>query len=102
MEFNYPISAIAGRNGAGKSTLIAIACCAYHAPKNGYKPQKRNQPYYTFKDFFIQRPEENSVNEDVVIRYQFAVDSLSDKKKYPDGKGIGFQLRKKKRKRKVE
>lgn len=95
MDFNYPISAIAGKNGAGKSTLIALACCAYHSQKGGYKPQKRIQPYYTFKDFFIQRPEENSANEDVVIRYKFAVDNFSDKKKYPDGKGIGFQLRKK-------
>lgn len=95
VSLNYPISAIAGKNGAGKSTLIAIACCAYHNAKSGYKPAKRNQPYYTFKDFFIQRPEENSANEDIQIRYNFALDTWADKKKFPDGKGIGYQLRKK-------
>ena len=37
MSIDYPISAIAGRNGAGKSTILALACCAYHNSKNGFK-----------------------------------------------------------------
>ncbi|WP_081682137.1 ATP-dependent nuclease [Pseudacidovorax intermedius] len=94
VDINYPILAVAGKNGAGKSTLIAIACCAYHNAKNGYRPQKRNQPYYTFRDFFIQRPEEALATEDITIKYTFALDNF-DKSKYPDGKALGYQLRKK-------
>jgi len=37
VEFNYPISVVAGKNGTGKSTLLAIAACAYHNKENGFK-----------------------------------------------------------------
>ena len=40
ITFEYPITAIAGRNGAGKSTILALACCAYHNVKNGFKLPK--------------------------------------------------------------
>ena len=30
IEFNYPITAIAGSNGSGKSTLLALISCAFH------------------------------------------------------------------------
>jgi len=58
IDFNYPISAIAGINGSGKSTLLAIAACAYHNRRNGFIPDDRVLPYYTFKDFFLQTCDE--------------------------------------------
>lgn len=91
MAIEYPIVAIAGKNGAGKSTLIAIACCAYHNQKTGFKLARRKNTYYTFSDFFIQHTAEKSP-EGVGIKYKFAVDTL-DKAKYPDGKAIAFQRR---------
>lgn len=58
ITFQYPITAIAGRNGAGKSTILALACCAYHNSKTGFRLPKRKNTYYTFSDFFIQHSEE--------------------------------------------
>lgn len=58
MSIDYPISAIAGRNGAGKSTILAMACCAYHNRKDGFKLRQRRNAYYTFSDFFVQHTEE--------------------------------------------
>lgn len=90
--FDYPIAAIAGKNGAGKSTLIAIACCAYHNEKSGFKLPRRANSYYTFKDFFIQHTEEKSP-DGVSIEYNFAMDNFKDLSEFPDGKGIGYQER---------
>jgi predicted ATPase len=45
VHFDYPITAIAGKNGAGKSTILALACCAYHNHKNGFRLPKRKLPY---------------------------------------------------------
>lgn len=58
LNFNYPIAAIAGENGSGKSTLLALATCAFHNAKTGYRVQGRKNTYYTFSDFFIQNKEE--------------------------------------------
>ena len=60
LSLEYPITAIAGKNGAGKSTILALACCAFHQNKNGFKLPKRRNSYYTFSDFFIQNAEEAS------------------------------------------
>jgi predicted ATPase len=92
MSIEYPITAIAGKNGAGKSTLIAIACCAFHNQKSGFKLARRKNSYYTFSDFFIQHTAEKSP-DGVSIQYFFAVDTMADKSKYPDGKAIAFQRR---------
>jgi len=58
VDFTYPITAIAGRNGSGKTTVLALAACAFHGFRDGYRLPHRNQPYYTFKDFFIQTEDE--------------------------------------------
>lgn len=58
VEFAYPIAAVAGENGSGKSTLLAIAACAFHNKKDGFKLSDRKTPYYTFSDFFIQSKDE--------------------------------------------
>ena len=58
IEFEYPISAIAGVNGSGKSTILAIASCAFHNHPGGFTPPLRKQSYYTFRDFFIQSADE--------------------------------------------
>lgn len=92
ISFSYPITAIAGKNGAGKSTVLALACCAYHNKKDGYKPPKRKLPYYTFSDFFIQHTEEIPP-QGLDIRYAIAYDKWKKNEHFPEGKGIGVQRR---------
>lgn len=94
MEMSYPISAIAGKNGSGKSTLLAMACCAYHNREDGYCPNDRNKPYYTFSDFFIQTADENKI-EGVEIWYSSVNHWRTRNGKEYDG--IGSQRRYKKR-----
>jgi predicted ATPase len=71
INFNFPITAIAGKNGAGKSTVLALACCAYHNRRDGYKLPKRKTAYYTFSDFFVQHSEEIPP-QGIDIRYGIA------------------------------
>lgn len=96
MTLDYPITAIAGRNGAGKSTALAIACCAYHNDSGGFKLKNRQYPYYTFSDFFIQHTEEVPP-QGIEIRYIFALNSWKKSDKHPNGVGLGFQKRWKKK-----
>jgi len=92
IAFQFPIVAIAGRNGAGKSTVLALSCCAYHNHKNGYKLPKRRDPYYTFSDFFIQHSEELPP-QGIEIYYQFAYNNWKKTESRPDGIGLGYQKR---------
>lgn len=94
ISFQYPITAISGRNGAGKSTLLALACCAYHNNKSGFKLPKRTTPYYTFSDFFIQHSEEVPP-QGIDIYFGFA-HKWKKSDRFPDGIGIGLQKRSKK------
>lgn len=94
IEFTYPITAFAGVNGAGKSTILALACCAYHANKTAFKLPRRKYPYYTFSDFFIQHREEQAP-DGIEIYYTFALDSFKKSGQNPDGKGLGYQIRRK-------
>lgn len=95
IKFEYPITAVAGKNGAGKSTILALACCAYHNEKSGFKLARRKTSYYTFSDFFIQHSAEVPP-EGIEIRYGFAHDNWKPTDRFPEGKGIGYQVRKKK------
>lgn len=92
MQLNYPITAIAGRNGSGKSTILAIACCAYHNHKNGFKIKQGRNSYYTFSDFFIQHTEEVPP-QGIEIYYQFAHNNWRKNDNLPEGVGLGFQKR---------
>lgn len=92
LNFEYPITAIAGKNGTGKSTILALAACAYHNDSNGFKLPTRKGYYYTFSDFFIQSPEEISP-DGIVIRYFIAHDKWKPTGHFPDGKGVGMQKR---------
>lgn len=92
ISFEYPITAIAGKNGAGKSTILALACCAYHNIKGGFKLPKRNTSYYTFSDFFVQHTEEVPP-QGIDIRYLFAVNNLKKTEAHPNGEGLGYQRR---------
>lgn len=92
IELNYPITAFAGVNGAGKSTILALASCAYHAPKDSFKLPRRKYPYYTFSDFFIQHREEQAPNG-VEIQYTIAFDNWKKSEHHPEGKGLGMQIR---------
>lgn len=94
IKFQYPITAIAGKNGAGKSTILALACCAYHNNKNGFKLPKRKNTYYTFSDFFIQHTEEVPP-EGINIEYYIAHNKWKKSSSFPDGIGIGMQRRRK-------
>lgn len=96
LDINYPIVAIAGKNGAGKSTVLAIAACAFHNSKTGFKLAKRASPYYTFSDFFIQHKDEVSP-QGIEIRYAIAYDNWKPVDTLPKGVGIGNQIRKKKK-----
>lgn len=96
MTIDYPISAIAGRNGAGKSTMLAMACCAYHNRKNGFKLKQRCNSYYTFSDFFVQHPEEVPP-QGIEIFYLIAHDAWKKSERAPDGKGIFYQKRSKRK-----
>ena len=96
INFQYPITAIAGRNGAGKSTILALACCAYHNTKDGFKLPKRHNSYYTFSDFFIQHPDEVPP-QGIVIEYDIAYDKWKKTAALPSGVGIGMQRRHKKK-----
>ena len=95
IPLQFPITAIAGRNGAGKSTILAIACCAYHNNKSGFKLPRRSTTYYTFSDFFIQHSDEVSP-QGIVIYFGFAYDKWKKSTKFPEGIGIGLQKRSKK------
>ena len=92
IQFSYPIVAIAGRNGAGKSTLLALACCAYHNKSTGYKLPKRRYSYYRFSDFFIQHSEEVPP-QGIEIFYLFAHNNLRKSDTFPQGIGLGYQKR---------
>lgn len=94
IKFEYPITAIAGRNGAGKSTILALACCAFHNLKSGFKLPKRKNSYYTFSDFFLQHSEEVSP-EGVEIAYAIAYDNWKKSTSVPTGVGLGIQRRRK-------
>jgi len=94
IRFEYPITAIAGKNGAGKSTILALACCAYHNHKNGFKPPKRKSPYYTFSDFFVQHTEEIPP-QGIEIFFWFAHNKWKKTTSLPGGVGIAYQKRSK-------
>ncbi|KAB0664031.1 AAA family ATPase [Oryzomonas japonica] len=94
ITFQYPITAIAGRNGAGKSTILALACCAYHNTKNGFKLPKRKNTYYTFSDFFVQHSEEIPP-QGIEIKYYIAHNNWKKSPALPEGVGIGMQRRRK-------
>lgn len=90
LELTYPISVIAGENGSGKSTLLAIAACAFHNRKLGYKLKDRSKPYYTFSDFFIQTNDEIPISG-IKIGYQIRLDRWNG---VPPG--LAWQYREKK------
>ena len=96
ITFEYPITAIAGKNGSGKSTILALACCAYHNNKDGFKLPKRKNTYYTFSDFFIQHDSE-TYPEGITIMYQFAHNKWYKSETIPTGVGLGWQRRWKKK-----
>lgn len=90
INFNYPISVIAGKNGSGKTTILALAACAYHNEVDGFKLPKRNNSYYTFSDFFIQSEEERAI-EGILIQYHIFYNKWNKKPK----ERVGVQVRKK-------
>lgn len=90
--FDYPISAFAGSNGSGKSTMLALAACAFHNSKAGYKAPLQKQTYYTFGDFFVQSDDETPI-QGVKIRYGIRHNNW--RAKSPEG--LNFQERKKRK-----
>lgn len=94
IKFSYPLSAIAGRNGSGKSTVLALAACAYHNDARGWRLPGRPVSYYRFSDFFVQTQDEVPV-EGVSIHYQIRFDRWKPDESMPDGRGDGWQVRRK-------
>lgn len=81
IDFNYPITVIAGANGIGKTTILQTLACLYHNEeerkktnkKSKFKPyrfttSKNQKAYYTFSDFFIQK---RNSSEECEIEYEF-------------------------------
>lgn len=89
-QFDYPITAIAGKNGCGKSTVISLAACAFHNKKNGWHLPDRKTSYYTFSEFFIQAHGERPL-DGIHIRYQIHHDNWLPSPGMPEGRGIGWQ-----------
>ena len=96
IEFNYPISVIAGRNSSGKSTILALAACAFHNHKKGFHLPDRRLTYYTFSDFFIQTSEEIPP-EGIEIFYRFRHDGWKISKRNQTKVGNLYQKRAKKK-----
>jgi predicted ATPase len=97
VDFQYPITAIAGRNGSCKTTVLGIAACAFHnSDENGFKLPGRKRPYYTFSDFLIQTKEESALGR-IQIRYKILYNNWKPSERFPDGIGEGWQVRIKKR-----
>ncbi len=94
--FTYPISAIAGKNRSGKSTVLALAACAFHNSKDGFRLPERMTPYYTLSDFFIQSAEEVPP-QGIVIAYRILNNNWRRSSRAPDGRGNLFQGRYKKK-----
>lgn len=96
LDFDYPITAIAGKNGVGKSTVLALACCAFHAKKDSFKLPNRRNHYYTFVDFFIQHAEDIPP-EGIGISYGIAHNNWRTSESFPNKECLGYQTRKKKK-----
>jgi predicted ATP-dependent endonuclease of OLD family len=96
LNLDFPITAIAGKNGTGKSTILAISCCGFHNKSKGFKLSNRKQNYYTFADFFIQHSEDVPP-EGIKIYYSIAHNNWRKSEKIPNGSGVAFQLRHKKK-----
>ncbi|WP_425477463.1 AAA family ATPase [Stenotrophomonas terrae] len=94
IQFKYPLSAISGRNGSGKSTVLALAACAFHGKPTGWRLPGRTLPYYRFSDFFVQAHGEVPV-DGIELRYGIHYDQWKATENMPDGKGMGYQVRKK-------
>ena len=94
IDFKYPLSVVAGKNGTGKTTLLAIAACSYHNNLDGYKLPDRKNTYYTFQDFFVQSSKEIPV-DGIIIKYGILYNNWKKSIRNPEGKGLGFQHRKK-------
>ncbi|MEH6466660.1 MAG: AAA family ATPase [Porticoccus sp.] len=96
LDLKYPITAISGKNGSGKSTLLAMACCAYHNKKSGFRLPNRRTSYYTFADFFVQHAEDVPP-EGIEMMFAISYDKWRKSEQAPDGIGTLFQARKKKK-----
>ena len=96
ISLNYPITAIAGKNGSGKSTILALACCAFHNNKEGFKLPHRKSTYYTFADFFVQHTDDVPY-EGIEIIYSIAHNNWKKSKIIPNGTGVSSQKRVKKK-----
>lgn len=92
LPFDFPITAIAGVNGCGKSTILALACCAFHNAKKGFHPPKRKTSYYTFRDFFVQHPEDVAP-QGITIAYEIAHNNWKIDDSNTEKERIGTQFR---------
>lgn len=95
IDFEYPITAIAGKNGSGKSTILALSSCAYHNKSNGFKLPNRKLSYYTFADFFVQHSEDIPP-QGIEIQYGIAHNNWKKTENLPSGIGVAYQTRRKK------
>ena len=91
IDFEYPITAIAGSNGSGKSTILAMAACAFHNNQQGTNTLGRKVSHYRYGDFFIQTSNEIPPSG-LIIEYGILYD-----KWYRAKPGFRIQTRRKKK-----
>jgi predicted ATPase len=94
IQLTYPISAFAGANGSGKSTILALAACAFHNVKQGFRLPGRLVPYYTMSDFLVQSEDEVPL-EGINIWYKILHNGWKKSPRLPTGIGPGWQSRSK-------
>ena len=72
VDFNYPITVIAGVNGCGKSTILSLASCAFHnntdfCPASLISNRRKQRKHYTYSDFFAFTREERGFLQGIKI-----------------------------------
>lgn len=90
IQFDFPISVVAGGNGSGKTTLLALAACAFHNNDDGFKLTGRKLPYFTISDFFIHSSDEVSTHG-ISIVYGIAYDNWRVEKSNESKAGVFYQ-----------
>ena len=101
VDFNYPITVIAGVNGCGKSTILSLASCAFHnntdfCPASLLSNQRKQRKHYTYSDFFAFTREERGFLQGIKITSTYLAggqNRTDTRSKTPRGKWKEYDTR---------
>ena len=68
IQFNYPVSVIAGENASGKSTVLFAAACAYKVPDANVKDFV---PARLFPDYRPKHGERSDAKSQIIIEFNY-------------------------------